>query len=120
MSNKPEDGGPHHAESDLYIYLGMDGTYICQNCALSPAHMTVTATAKEMAEHVKAHRAAGHAVWDGVEEDLLAEPPMAMCQADGKILAEAKAASFFITEDAGLPGGISLKDFLAMDKSGQA
>jgi hypothetical protein len=66
---------PSMPRSDLYIYdSASHGALICCSCSLDEHDETfVAADSAAMVEHVKAHRAAGHHVWEGVEEDILAD-----------------------------------------------
>jgi hypothetical protein len=58
--------------SDLYVYLDCGGYLCCCGCSLNEQSFRAYTTA-EMIRHVETHRRCGHAVRDGVIEDLLAD-----------------------------------------------
>jgi hypothetical protein len=61
-------------DSDVYVYLDIEGGIECCGCALVDCFNAPTAQA--MADHLRRHLAAGHTVPAGVIEDVLANPDL--------------------------------------------
>lgn len=59
-------------DSDVYVFLAVDGQLECCGCKLKPESESFYSTAR-MIEHLDVHRAAGHAVPDYAYERLREE-----------------------------------------------
>lgn len=68
----PADNPYGWPPSDLYVYLDCGGYLNCCGCTLGESSFRAYCTA-DMVAHVEEHKRAGHAVRDGVIDDLLAD-----------------------------------------------
>jgi hypothetical protein len=59
-------------DSDVYVYLGIDGTFQCCGCWLSGTSVRLDST-DDMISHLRRHQVAGHSVPGYALERLEAE-----------------------------------------------
>jgi hypothetical protein len=64
-------------DSDVYVYHDIDDLLHCLRCPLAPPFDFTATTGAEMLAHLAGHRAAGHAVPDGVEGEIERDWPAA-------------------------------------------
>jgi hypothetical protein len=61
--------------NQLYVYWHTDGFIECSGCEFDDPWIVSLHSVDEAIEHVAKHRAAGHVVPDGLEDDIRAENP---------------------------------------------